>query len=785
MTGTGHPFQKYVKIFWGIFGFGILMIIVLFGLVANGKLGFMPSLTELENIESSLASEVYSCDNVVLRKFFYKENRTYVPYEHISQNVITALVATEDERFYSHSGIDVKGLIRVLMGVVTGDESAGGGSTISQQLAKMIFPREDMDNKIDLAFRKFREWVIAVKLERNFTKEEILTMYLNKFDFLNLAVGIKSAAQIYFGTTPDQLTLEQAAMLVGMAKNPSLYNPIRRPELVKQRKNVVLDQVRKFGAISKSQYDDLKVKGLILNYHKEDFKSSPGIYFTEYLRTILMAKKPDRVKYGAWQKQQLYEDSLEWTNNPLYGWCNKNTKPDGTPYNIHSDGLKIYSTIDSRMQAYAEYAVKQHLSVEIQPVFNQRIKILRNRPFPNSMTNEEAGNLLTFSVKQSERYRQLRSQGLNHDEILKEFAKPVEMTVFSWRGEIDTTMTPLDSVKYSLGFLRSAMMTMETKTGHVKAWVGGPNYKYFMYDMVKLGKRQVGSTVKPFLYTLAMQNGYSPCTMVPNAEQTFYLFDGTTWTAKNSGDTDYDGQMVTLKWGLANSVNQVSGWVMKQFNPESMANMMRKLGIISPIDAVPSMFLGTSDVTIYEMVGAYGTYANHGVYTKPIFVTRIEDKNGNVLARFSPDQHDAIDAKTAYLMLNLMEGVVNEGTSQRLRREGLIYGNLTADIAGKTGTTQNQSDGWFMGITPELVTGVWTGGDLRSIHFEGLSMGQGANLALPVYGYFMNKIYRDKTLGYSQETRFDVPEGFNMDLDCSKVMKGENKDATKDESDFF
>ena len=785
MTGTGHPFQKYIKIFWGIFGFGILMIIVLFSLVANGKLGFMPTLTELENIESSLASEVYSCDSVVLRKFFYKENRTYVPYQQISQNVITALVATEDERFYSHSGIDVKGLIRVVKGVVTGNESAGGGSTISQQLAKMLFPREDMDNKIDLAFRKFREWVIAVKLERNFTKEEILTMYLNKFDFLNLAVGIKSAAQIYFGTTPDQLTLEQAAMLVGMAKNPSLYNPIRRPELVKQRKNVVLDQVRKFGAISRAQYDDLKVKGLNLNYHKEDFKSSPGIYFTEYLRTILMAKKPDRAKYGAWQKQQFYEDSLEWTNNPLYGWCNKNTKPDGTPYNIHSDGLRIYSTIDSRMQSYAEYSVKQHLSVEIQPVFNQRLKILRNKPFPNSMANEEAANLLTFSVKQSERYRQLRGQGLNQEEILKEFAKPVEMTVFSWRGEIDTTMTPLDSVKYALGFLRSAMMTMETKTGQVKAWVGGPNYKYFMYDMVKLGKRQVGSTVKPFLYTLAMQNGYSPCTMVPNAEQTFYLFDGTTWTAKNSGDTDYDGQMVTLKWGLANSVNQVSGWVMKQFNPESMANMMRKLGIISPIDAVPSMFLGTSDVTIYEMVGAYGTYANHGVYTKPIFVTKIEDKNGNILSRFSPDQHDAIDAKTAYLMLNLMEGVVNEGTSQRLRRAGLIYGNLIADIAGKTGTTQNQSDGWFMGITPELVTGVWTGGDLRSIHFEGLSMGQGANLALPVYGYFMNKIYRDKTLGYSQETRFDVPEGFNMDLDCSKMMKDGNKDATKNESDFF
>jgi penicillin-binding protein 1A len=782
MIRTDHPFNKYIKIFWGIFCIGILMIIILFSLVANGKLGFMPTLNELENIESSLASEVYSCDGVVMRKFFYKENRTYVPYEQISQNVITALVATEDERFYQHSGIDIKGLFRVAKGVITGNENAGGGSTISQQLAKMLFPREDMDNKIDLAFRKFREWVIAVKLERNFTKEEILSMYLNKFDFLNLAVGIKSASQIYFGTTPDRLTIEQAAVLIGMAKNPSLYNPVRRPELVKQRRNVVLNQIRKYGAISKYEYNELKSKALNLNYHKEDFKSSPGIYFTEYLRTILMAQKPDREKYAGWQNQQFYEDSIEWASNPLYGWCNKNPKHDGTPYNIHSDGLKIYSTIDIQMQTYAEYAIKQHLSIEIQPVFNQRIKILRNPPFPNSMSDEEANSLLDFSVKQSDRFRQLKRQGLNQDAISREFKKPTEMTVFSWRGEIDTIMTPLDSVKYTLGFLRSAMMTMETKTGHVKAWVGGPNYKYFMYDMVKLGKRQVGSTVKPFLYTLAMQNGYSPCTLVPNAEQTFYLPDGTTWTAKNSGHTDYDGRMVTLKWGLANSVNQVSGWVMKQFNPESMANMMRKLGIISPIDAVPSMFLGTSDVSIYEMVGAYATYANHGVYTKPIFVTRIEDKNGNILARFSPDHHDAIDPKTAFLMLNLMEGVVNEGTSQRLRRAGLIYGGLTADIAGKTGTTQNQSDGWFMGITPELVTGVWTGGDLRAIHFEGLSMGQGANMALPVYGYFMNKLYHDRKLGYSQETKFEAPEGFNMDLDCSKVMKN---DIPANESDFF
>lgn len=785
MTDSSHSFRKYIIIFWTIFGAGILMVILLFTLIASGKLGFMPTLTELENIESSLASEVYSSDGVVMRKFFYKENRTYVPYEQISKNVITALVATEDERFYKHSGIDLKGLFRVAKGVITSDESSGGGSTISQQLAKMLFPREDMDSKFDLAFRKFREWVIAVKLERNFTKEEVLTMYLNKFDFLNLGVGIKSASQIYFGVTPDLLTIDQAAMLIGMAKNPSLYNPLRRPELVKKRRNVVLDQIRKYGAITKAQFDELKVKDLHLNYHKEDFKSSPGTYFTEYLRTTLMASKPNREKYANWQNQQYYEDSLEWENNPLYGWCNKNLKSDGTPYNIHSDGLKIYSTIDMRMQAYAENALKQHLSIEIQPAFDKKVKGLKNSPFSNSLSDEEAHRLIDFEIRQSDRYRRLKSEGLSKGEIDLEFIRPTEMTVFSWRGDIDTTMTPLDSIKYNLKFIRSAMMTMDAKTGEVKAWVGGPNYKYFMYDMVKLGKRQVGSTVKPFLYTLAMQNGFSPCTMVPNTEQTFYLPDGRTWTAKNSGHTDYDGRMVTLKWGLANSVNQISAWVMKQFNPDMMARMMRKLGITSPIDAVPSMFLGTSDVSIYEMVGAYATYANHGVYTKPIMVTRIEDKNGNILSRFSPEQKDAIDPKTAYLMLNLMEGVVNEGTSQRLRRAGLIYGGLTADIAGKTGTTQNQSDGWFMGVTPELVTGVWTGGDLRAIHFDGLSMGQGANMALPIYGYYMNKVYRDPTLGYSQSTQFEAPEGFNMDLDCSKVMKEEHRDDPDNNNDFF
>jgi penicillin-binding protein 1A len=780
---SNNAFKKYLVIFWTVFGIGIIAVVILFTLIGNGKLGYMPTLTELENIESSLASEVYTADSVVMRRYYFKENRTFTTFESISPNVIHALIATEDVRFYKHPGIDLRGLFRVFKGIATGDQSAGGGSTLSQQLAKMLFPREDIGNKFQLAIRKLREWVIAVKLERNFTKEEIIAMYLNKYDFLNLAVGIKSAAEIYFGTTPDQLSLEQAAMLVGMAKNSSLYNPVRRPELVRNRRNVVLSQMEKNGYITEAEYNKYKTLPLNLNFHKEDFKSTPGTYFTEYLRNILNATKPDKEKYRAWQMQQYSEDSVEWETNPLYGWCAKNPKPDGKLYNIYTDGLKIYSTIDMRMQTYAEKAVITHLGRNVQPLFDQRIKSQRNRPFSNDLTNEQAQQEYDRMMKASDRYRSLHNQGMKETEIRSVFNKPAEMTVFSWRGEIDTIMSPLDSIKYHLGFLRSAMMTMEVKTGKIKAWVGGPNYRHFMYDMVKNGKRQVGSTVKPFLYTLAMQNGFSPCTLVPNTEHSFTLFDGSTWTAKNSGETKMDGKMVTLKWGLANSVNQISAWVMKQFNPQAMADMMHKLGITSPIDAVPSMFLGTSDVSLYEMVGAYGTYGNNGIYTKPYCVTRIEDRNGNVLARFSPESHDAIDARTAYLMINLMEAVVNEGTSQRLRRD-VSYGNIKADVAGKTGTTQNQSDGWFMGITPELVTGVWTGGDLRSIHFEGLSAGQGASMALPVYGYFMNNLYRDRTLGYTQSSVFEAPPGFNVDMDCSKVMKEEKEDDSA-EGEFF
>jgi len=783
MTENKKPFRKYLIAFWSLYALGVLGVVILFTLIAKGDLGFMPTFEELENTEPALASEVYTHDGEVLRKFF-KENRTYVRFEDLSPNIVNALVATEDVRFYQHSGIDLRGLFRVAKGILTGNESAGGGSTISQQVAKMLFPRERYENKLDFVIRKFREWVIAVKLERSFTKEEILTMYLNKFDFLNLAVGVKSAAQIYFNTTPDSLNVDEAATLVGMAKNPSLFNPVRRPDMVLGRRNVVLSQMTKYGYLTPAAYDTLKTKSLDLKYKREDFKSGSGTYFTEYLRVIMTASKPDRSNYASWQDEKFKEDSIEWETNPLYGWCSKNLKPDGTNYNIYNDGLKIYTTIDSHMQRDAEQSVVEHLSTDLQPTFFSKLKELKHPPFSDDLSVSQIDDILDREIRKSERYRVLHERGLNFKEIKENFNKPVEMNVFSWKGEVDTTMTPLDSIKYYLSYLRSSMMTMDVKTGAVRAYVGGPNYKYFMYDMVTGGKRQVGSTVKPFLYTLAMQNGYSPCTLVPNTEQTFYLPDGTTWTAKNSS-SEREGQMVTLKWGLANSVNQISAWIMKKFNPQAMKNVMRKMGIISPIDAVPSMFLGTSDISLYEMVGAFGTFGNHGVYTKPYFVDRIEDKDGNVLARFTPQQHEAIDQKTAYLMLNLMEGVVNEGTSQRLRWHP-VYGHLTADIAGKTGTTQNQSDGWFIGITPELVTGVWTGADLRSIHFKGIHFGQGANMALPIYGRFMNKLYSDSTLNLSQDTKFDRPPNFNINLDCDEVnKKNSQKNQTTTQDDFF
>ena len=773
--------KKYIRVFWGIYAFGVVAIFLMFFMIAGGLLGFMPTFDDLENPESLLASEVVSADGVVLGRYF-RENRSYVGYEEISPDLLNALVATEDVRFFSHSGIDLRGLVRVVKGILTADSNSGGGSTISQQLAKMLFPRDNLDNKLQLVFRKFKEWVIAVKLEKSYTKEEILTMYLNKYDFLNLAVGIKSASSVYFNTSPDSLRIEQSAMLVGMAKNSSLYNPVRRPELTLHRRNVVLAQMQKYGYISKTVRDSLKALPLGLDYHKVDFKTGLAPYFREYLRVAMNANKPERSDYRSWQMQKFKEDSLEWETNTLYGWCNKNKKADGSPYNLYRDGVRIITTIDSRMQRYAEDALTHHLKVNLQPSFNKHLRKLKNKPFSNDLSDEDVAAVMDQSIKQTERYRLAKLGGKSWDEIKKIFETPVEMTVFSYKGDRDTILSPLDSMKYYYSIFRSSFMSMEIKTGHVKAYVGGADYRHFMYDMVKGGKRQVGSTVKPFLYTLAMQNGMSPCTKVPNVKQQFILSDGRIWEARNSSQTKFDDKMVTLKWGLAHSVNQVSAWVMKQFNPQSVADVMRKMGVYSPIDPVPAMFLGTADITLYEMVGAYSTYANKGVYTQPIFVTRIEDRLGNVISTFRPERHDAIDEQTAYLMIELMRGVVDAGSGGRLRWKP-EYGGFKGQIAAKTGTTQNQSDGWFIGITPQLVNGSWTGGELRSIHFEDLQSGQGASMALPIWGYYMKKVYADRDLPYRDEVAFEKPLHFSVDINCDDP---ESIEQSLDKSeDFF
>ncbi len=773
-------FKKYIRVFWVLYALGVSAVFLMFFMIAQGWLGFMPSFEDLENPESLLASEVVSSDGVVLGKYF-KENRSFVNYHEISPNMLNALVATEDVRFYGHSGIDLRGLFRVVKGIVTGDTNSGGGSTISQQLAKMLFPRENLDSKLELIFRKFKEWVIAVKLEKSYTKEEILTMYLNKYDFLNLAVGIKSAAAIYFNTSPDSLRLEQAAMLVGMAKNSSLFNPVKRPEITLKRRNVVLSQMAKNGYITKEMSKSLQTLPLGLNYHKVDFKTGPAPYFREYLRQAMNANKPERKDYRKWQMQKYKEDSVDWQVNPLFGWCTKNKKADGTSYNLYRDGIRIITTLDSRMQRYAEEAVMIHLKKNVQPGFNKHLRVLKNRPFSNDLSGEEVEKITDQSIKQTERYRLAKLSGKSWDEIKQNFKHPVEMTVFSYKGERDTLLSPLDSIKYYLSIIRSSFMSMEIKTGQVKAYVGGPDYRHFMYDMVKGGKRQVGSTVKPFLYTLAMQNGMSPCSKVPNVKQQFILPDGTIWEAKNSGPTKFDDKMVTLKWGLAHSVNQVSAWVMKQFNPQSVADIMKKMGIYSPIDPVPSMFLGTSDVTLYEMVGAYGTFANKGVFTQPIFVTQIEDRHGNIISKFTPEKHDAIDEQTAYLMIDLMRGVVDAGSGSRLRFRP-EYGGFKGQIAGKTGTTQNHSDGWFIGITPQLVNGAWTGGELRGIHFEDMQSGQGASMALPIWGYYMKKVYADRSLPYRDEVEFERPVNFSVNVNCDDP---ESIEQNQDNSEEF
>jgi penicillin-binding protein 1A len=702
----------------------------------------LPSLEELENPRSNLASEIISSDQKVIGKY-YIENRTNVSYHQISPNVVNALIATEDARFYTHSGVDVRALMRAVSGALSGREGSGGGSTITQQLAKMLFPRENL-NKIELVLRKFKEWIIAVKLERNYTKNEIIAMYLNKFDFINNAVGIKSAARIYFDTTPDSLKIEQAAMLVGMAKNPSLFNPKRKHENALNRRNVVLNQMAKYKYITEAQCEKYKKIPLKIKFTSEDQNEGIATYFREYLRDYM--KK----------------------------WCKEHKKPDGSNYNLYKDGLKIYTTINSKMQRYAEEAVKEWLT-ELQGKFFTHWKGRKTAPFYN-MNEEEVQKLMTQAMKRSERYRVLKERGMSDAEIKATFMKKVETKLFSWKGEFDTIITPWDSMRYCKYFLQTGFMSMEPSTGYIRAWVGGIDYHNFKYDHVRQGKRQVGSTFKPFVYTLAMQEQWSPCYQVPNIPVSFDLPEGGSWTPKNS-DAKYGG-MMTLKKGLALSVNSITAYVMKQFGPQAVVDLARKLGIESDLEAVPSLCLGTADISVFEMVGANSTFANQGVWVEPTFITRIEDKNGNVLEDFIPRRVEAISKETAYLTLNLMKGVVDHGTGLRLR---FRYG-LTAPIAGKTGTTQNNSDGWFMGITPDLVSGVWVGCEDRSAHFRSTDLGQGASMALPIWGLYMKKVYNDKSLKVTQSD-FEKPEGLDLkiELDCSKY----NEDKEQEESIEF
>lgn len=777
-------FKKYWKffvIFWSVVLVGIIGVFVFFWLISAGKLGFMPTFEELENPNNRFASEVYFADGPIMNRYFEKENRKYIEYREIPQSVIDALIATEDVRFYDHSGVDVRGLFRVAKGLLTANTSAGGGSTISQQLAKMLFPRESDLNVFELAIRKFREWVIAVRLEKSYTKEEILTMYLNKYDFLNLAVGISSAADIYFQVPLDSLKVEQAAMLIGMAKNSSYYNPVRRPELTLNRRNVVLSQMYKYDKITREECDSLKKLPLGLNFKRVDHKEGLATYFREYLRLFMTANKPDRKRYRDLSQFRL--DSIVWETNPLYGWCKKNVKVDGSHYDLYSDGLKIYTTLDSRMQKYAEEAVREHLSQDLQPLFDkEKVKKLRP-PFSNDMTPAEIEEVLDRSIRQSERYRVLSKQGMSFDEIRKTFDQPLEMQVFTWSGIRDTVMTPLDSIKHYKSFFRSGFMVMQPQTGYIKAYVGGPDYRYFMYDMVSAGKRQVGSTIKPILYTLAMQEGLGPCDKVPNIPQTFILPTGEPWSAR--GGTKRQGEMVTLRWGLANSENNISAWVLKQFTPEAVAQMAHKMGITSFIDPVPSVFLGTAEITVKEMVAAYSIFANKGVYNSPLPVCRIEDKYGNVLQEFRPESREVITENTAYLMCNLLEGVVNSGTGVRLRYK---Y-KLMNPMGGKTGTTQKHADGWFIGVTPDLVGGVWVGAEDRSIHFQNLANGQGANMALPIWAKFLQKAYADSGLKMSGRP-FDRPAGISKRLDCDETIseaeaKEMNKSLREDEEEFY
>ena len=750
------PFKKkFTTWFWSLVVAGIMAIVLVFWMITMGWLGYLPPLDELQNPKNKFATEVISADMQLLGRYYRNENRVSVDYTDISPNMINALIATEDVRYYDHTGVDVRSLMRAVMKL----GRAGGGSTLTQQLAKQLWsPRAN--NIFERALQKPIEWVIATKLERLYSKEEILTMYLNQFDFLYNAVGIKSAAQVYFSTTPAELKLEEAAMLVGMCKNPSLYNPRRRPENALNRRNTVLNQMCKYDYITEQVCDSLKQLPIELKYQSVDHKQGLAPYFREYLRQVLTAKEPKQSNYPEWNMIQYEMDIRQWEENPLYGFCQKNHKPDGTPYDLYHDGLRIYTTIDTRMQQYAEEAVNEHIQ-DLQKSFFREKRKKSYAPFSKDLTPEEIDGIMNRSMRQTDRYRALKKQGMSETEIKKVFNTPVDMHVFSYNGLIDTTMTPMDSIRWNKHFLRCGFMSMDVHSGAVKAYVGGPNFTHFQYDMVTTGRRQVGSTIKPYLFTLAMDEGMWPCDSTVNDSITLIDGNGVSWTPRDE-HVKNQGEMVTLNWGLEKSSNWITAYLMSLFTPEQLVRMMRSFGIEGQLDPVVSLCLGPCEVSVKEMVDAYTTFPNKGIRVEPLYVTRIEDNNGNILATFTPKTYEIISETTSYKMIYMLRNVMDHGTGVRAR---FRYG-LKVPMGGKTGTSQNHSDGWFVGFTPSLVSGVWVGGEDRSIHFDNMSAGQGANMALPIWSIYMQKVYADEELGYSEEEQFDVPEWFDPEVGC-------------------
>ena len=760
----------FVRFLWTLLFLIVVATGVAFYAIDQGWVGYMPPIEDLQNPINRFATQVYSSDGKLLGTWNYnRENRVMVDYTKLSPALVDALVATEDVRFYEHSGIDFYALARAIVkrGLM-GKKSAGGGSTITQQLAKQLYS-ERVHTTLERVLQKPIEWVIAVKLERNYTKDEIITMYLNYFDFLHNAVGIKTASNTYFSKEPKDLTVNEAATLVGLCKNPSYYNPVRNAERSRERRNVVLSQMVKAGKLSEEDYQKYSAEPVKLRFHVSDHKDGIATYFRDFLRRYLTARKPERALYASWNNVRFYIDSLAWESDPLYGWCNKNKKKNGEFYSIYTDGLRVHTTIDSRMQKYAEEAVAKHVVDFLQPAFDKANLKKPNAPFTNDLTAAQVKQILMRSVRQCERYRVLKEENATEEEIQKSFRTPTRMSVFTYHGEVDTTMTPLDSIKYYKSFLRTGFMSICPQNGHVKAYVGGLDFSHFAYDMVMEGRRQVGSTIKPLLYSLAMENGFSPCDEAPNVQQT-YMVAGKPWTPRNSGRARY-GQMVTLKWGLQQSNNWISAYLMSKLNPQAFVDLLHQYGINNP-EIHPSMALclGPCEITVGEMASAYTAFVNHGIRAAHMFVTRIEDGEGNIIAQFQPRMNEVISEESANKMLYMLKAVVDGGTAGRLR----FKYNLKGEIGGKTGTTNKNSDAWFVGLTPTLVSVTWVGGDDRDIHFDTMDMGQGATMALPIFAYYMQKVYEDQQLGYNENALFDMPEGYDP---CSYVEEalGENE----------